>query len=205
MKEIIKDIVVESRHLNGGFIVEKGLGRLRDLMLRGEFAILTAFRGNKTLKQNRDNNKSLIQLFNSKKMGIYRLVGHWQEAPDDIDYSKALELGLTVDTEEDSLFIPKPKDVSSEEFRDVVVDVMNKYQQDAIILKDAQGVKLVYRSGGEDLIGSAPQFDKIAQAYSHLRGRKNVPFVFEGTVSPVNNIGRQAFAQRGILWVSFID
>jgi 3-deoxy-D-manno-octulosonic acid (KDO) 8-phosphate synthase len=63
------------------------------------------------------------------------------------------------------------------------------------------GIYLYYKNGGSDKIGSDISLNKTAQAYSQMRKKKNVPFVFEGSLQPTNNISKQAFKQKNIRYV----
>ena len=63
----IKDIVSESL-TEFGSINEASLSRLVGMVQRKDFCIATAFRSNFTKKQNRQRNKELFSMLQSKKM-----------------------------------------------------------------------------------------------------------------------------------------
>jgi hypothetical protein len=197
LKELIQTIVQEQV---GGVINEAGLSRLISTIANKDYCIISAFRSGNSLKQNRANNREILQSINTKKMGGYPLIGHWQEAPEGVDYEDAAPEQLTDVVEESVLFV-KPDSMSREEFIDFCVETGRKFLQDAIIIGlQGEGVFLYYKSGGRDKIGDKPSLNKIGQAYSQLRKKPNVPFIFEGTISPVNNIGRMAYKQQNMKW-----
>lgn len=182
-----------------GRLSEAGLARLWS-KTKEPFSILTAFRNEYTKKQNIQRNKELIRWLNANKMGAYRLIGHWREAPEGMSYEQAEREGKLTDVTEDSLMVPKPEDMPLNVFREVMVDIMQKYGQDAVVFGDGQKVMLLYRDGTTDVIGKKPAFNKIAQAYSQLRKKPEVPFVFEGVAVPVNSLSCWAFKTLGLLY-----
>jgi len=196
----IKDIVSESL-TEFGSINEASLSRLVGMVQRKDFCIATAFRSNFTKKQNRQRNKELFSMLQSKKMGGYMLIGHWQEAPDGTEWKDATPEQLQDITEESVLFV-KPDSMQREEFIQMATEIAKKFNQDAVILGlQGDGVFLYYKDGGNDQIGRDFSVGKIAQAYSQLRGGNPSPFVFEGTLEPNSNFGRMAFSVNGILYV----
>ena len=66
-------------------VTDSSLGRLMNLLNDKTYAIITAYRdsdteGNELSKQeNLQRNRELRARFNANKMGVYSLVGHWQE------------------------------------------------------------------------------------------------------------------------------
>ena len=205
-----------------GNISEASLSRLLSKVQNNDFAIISAFRGGNSLKQNRQlnaqllqsinakkmggysligHNAQLLQSINAKKMGGYSLIGHWAEAPDDVDYEDATPDQLTDLVEESVLFI-RPTTLSVDEFISFVVETGKKYNQDAVIIGlNGKGIFLYYDNGKIQNIGSDISLNKTAQAYSQMRKKKNVPFIFEGVRYPVNNIGRQAFGLQNIKYI----
>jgi|688.fasta_scaffold00851_44 hypothetical protein len=195
----LKNIITESL-TEFGQINEASLSRLVDKVKNNDFCVASAFRSNFTKKQNRQRNKELFSVLQSKKMGGYVLIAHWQEAPDGTDWKDASPEQLQDITEESVLFI-KPESVSREEFIEVCVSIANKFNQDAVIvgLKD-KGIFLYYKSGDSDQIGQGTSIGKISQAYSQLRSGNKTPFVFEGSLQPTSNFGRMAFSINNILY-----
>jgi hypothetical protein len=184
-----------------GTISEASLSRLLSKVKTNDFAIISAFRYGNSLKQNRQLNAQLFQTINAKKMGGYALIGHWAEAPDDVDYEDATPDQLTDIVEESVLFI-RPTNLSVDEFISFAVETGKKYNQDAVIIGlNEKGIFLYYDNGKIVNIGSDISLNKTAKAYSQMRKKKNIPFVFEGVRYPVNNIGRQAFTLQNIKYI----
>lgn len=196
-----------------GRIDEAGLSRLLSRIQGRDFAIATAFRGDYSKAENRKRNAELLQTLNQRRMGGYMLIGHWQEAPDGVDYNDA-DPGTLTDVVEESVLFVKPDGMSTEDFEAFCTGIARRYNQDAVIvgettattegLHEVEGdyaIYLVFKDGSKDQIGSGLSLNKTAQAYSQMRNKPNVPFVFEGTLAPVNNIGRQAFKTKNIKYV----
>lgn len=207
--------LMDAYNSNLGRIDEAGLSRLLSRIHGRDFGIATAFRSEYSRSANRKRNAELLQMLNSNKMGGYMLIGHWQEAPDGIEYADADPITLTDVVEESILFV-KPDDMGDADFVKLCVQIARKYNQDAVILGDSppiadEGLKeiqdgnykiyLVYKDGTKTLIGSDLSLNKTAQAYSQMRNKPNVPFVFEGTLAPINNISRQVFLRRNIKYI----
>ena len=106
-------------------VVHRSLGRLMNRLNEQTCAIITAYRdydlnGDKISKEeNIKRNRELRTRFNANKMGVYSLVGHWQETHE----------------VERCYVVPKRSDMSDEEFIDFIKDAMtiNGLTQDACI------------------------------------------------------------------------
>lgn len=197
----LKPLIEQVKNADFGVISEASLSRLLSKAKNNDFCILTAFRGEYDLKQNKKRNGELLTLLNSKQMGGYMLIGHWQEAPEDMDYKDASPDQLT-DTTEDSILFVKPAEMSREDFISFCTGIGKRYNQDAVIVGlVGDGIYLYYKNGGSDKIGTDITLNKTAQAYSQMRKKKNVPFVFEGSLQPTNNISKQSFKQKNIRYV----
>ena len=182
-------------------ISEGGLSRVLDHAKNNTFSIITAFRGEYDNKENLARNKELRGVLNSKKMGSHILIGHWKECQvPDTDYKDCPEDKM-VDVVEQSFLVPKPKDMSDEEFGEFIQGLVAEYDQDGAILKKDDGIYIVEPTS-EFKIGSDVVLNKIGQAYSQYVKKKNVPFVFEGAVVPATNYGKQLFLANGINYPS---
>jgi len=183
-----------------GTISEASLSRLVSMVQTKDFCIATAFRSNFTQKQNRQRNKELFSMLQSKKMGGYMLVGHWQEAPDGTNWKDATPEQLQDITEESVLFV-RPESISREQFIEMCIGIAKKFNQDAVIIGlNGEGVHLYFKNGDSSKIGTNFSIGKIAQAYSNLRGGNPSPFIFEGSLIPETNFGRMAFSINNILY-----
>lgn len=183
-----------------GSINEANLSRLISQVQNKDFCIMSAFRTEDyTLEQNRERNRSLLKFLNGKKMGGYPLIGHWQTAPQGVDYKDATKDQL-VDSIEESFLFPKPENMSREDFIAICSELRDKYDQEAVIIgfhktkdDDRSGFYLYFAHGSNDKIGDKLSLGKIAQAYSVMKKKPNVPFVFEGVIEPKTNFGKMAF------------
>lgn len=197
LKQIYDEITVG----RVGQISEAGLSRLLSMAKGKDFCIATAFRYSNTLQQNRALNREMLGSLNSQKMGGYQLIGHWQEAPDGIDYRDATPEQLTHSIEESVLFT-KPTEMKREDFVKFCVGVARNYNQDAVIIGlESDGVYLASKDGSMDKIGNGISLHKTAQAYSRMKKKPNIPFVFEGILEPTSNVSKQLFKVRNIKYL----
>lgn len=197
IKEILSEIIEEKF----GHVVEASLSRLISRTTGSDFCIATGFRSNLSFRQNKERNKQILQQLNSHKMGGYLLIGHWQEAPDGVEFVDATTDQL-IDSLEESILFVKTDNLSREAFIEICVQIARKFNQDAVIIGLSNvGVFLYYKDGTYDKVGSKMTLGKTAQAYSQMRNKPNVPFVFEGNLHPINNFGRQMFDLKNILYV----
>lgn len=197
----LKQIYEEISNERIGQISEASLSRLLSMAKSKDFCIATAFRYSNTLQQNRNLNRELLASLNSQKMGGYQLIGHWQEAPDGIDYQDAKPEELT-DSVEESVLFTKPDSMQRQDFVNQCVGIAKKYNQDAVIIGlTGDGIYLAFKDGSTDKIGSGVSLNKTAQAYSQMRKKPNVPFIFEGNLQPTSNTSKMAFKARHIKYL----
>lgn len=183
---------------------ESSLTRMMS-MTDSPWAIITAYRKfnddgtPRTKEENIQHNRELRSKLNSMKMGVHQLIGHWRECKDsNIPYPQCPE-NMKVDTVERSYFVPKPKDMDMDYFRDTLLSLGKEKKQDAILYSDGTSVKVAYSSGGEDVIGTHLGLNQIGQGYSQHILKQNVPFVFEGFEQLHGNYARQGAALHGLI------
>lgn len=194
----LKDVIHE---LQFGQINEAGLSRLLSKADNNDFCIVTAFRYGNSLKDNRSKNQEIFSALSAQKMSGYKLIGHWQEAPDGVDFQDATPDQLTDSVEESVMFIRRP-DLDQSKFIDYAVSLCKRFNQDAVIVGLVNdGVYLYFKDGSRQKVGSKLTLGKTGQAYSQMRNKKNVPFVFEGVAHPTSNIGRQTFVAHNIAYL----
>ena len=186
---------------NNCIISEDSLSRTLSVMQDKNFAILTAYRSNFSKAENIVRNRKLRAKLNDHKMGVHQLVGHWQEAPAGKDYTECNPNELT-DVVERSYLVAKPENMSAEEFEQLILDLLtiDSETQDAAIIKNENGIFLLYNNGIKEQIGSECTLGKINQAYSQHVKKLNVPFVFEGIEIPASNISKQMYQKNNILF-----
>jgi len=177
MKEItLEELVKIIKSGDKTRINEASLGRVYQHIQRdasGSFAILTAFRGGFTKKQNIQRNKKLQSDVRSMGLGFFKVKGYWVECQDSsLEYSDCPD-DMKVPVVEDSLFVPN---ITKEQ----AVKMAKKYDQDAIIYSGSDTgdkVELVSKSGSTIMNLGKFNPNKIAQAYTKVKGKS---FTFEG-------------------------
>lgn len=152
--------------------------------------------------ENRKRNSELLRDLSSEKLGAYKLFGHWADTPPGVSYEQAVKENTLLPTDkEESFFVPKPKDMSVEDFEAIVRSLaLLKYNQTAYMFCDGSAVFEVTNASRERK-GSKLTMPLIQQAYSELRGRPNTEFVFTGSVQP-DDIGcKRIMSSLGLLWM----
>ncbi len=171
-------------------INEASLGRVYQ-HIKGDasksFAIITAFRGGYSLKQNRARNKQLGSAIRSLGLGFFKVTGYWVECQDDsLEYDECPD-NMKKPVKEFSYFVP---DISKKD----AVKLGKKYDQDAIIYQGeetGQKVELLSKSGSSIMKLGKFSPSKIKQAYTQVKGHT---FVFEGfRYQPTGQLENLAF------------
>lgn len=170
------------------FVNEEKLSRVWAMATKesGVFGLITAFRGDNSLKENTVLNKKLMSDVRSAGFGYWVLSGRWIETTED---------GKKIDVGEETLFISAPKDMENKgaKLKDFIIKMVKKYDQDAAVFKTDESkdvIKLfIYKEWKDNKrvvsnkIISIGKFtpNKIADAYSKIRGSGRT-FVFEGVI-----------------------
>lgn len=206
----LKDILTENSSYN--LINEAGLSRLFAGIKHGEkkrdFCVMSAFRKNLTLQQNKSRNKEVYATLSNYKMGGYPLIGHWKEAPEGADWKTTPEEDKTL-VQEESIWFYKPDNMELNQFTDICVSLCRKFNQDSVIIgiasdEEDAGIYFYSKDGSRQKFASSVNIrpEKLGDAYSIMRGNPSNPFMFEGTVQPVNIIGNMMFKHQNMLWFS---
>jgi hypothetical protein len=131
-------------------------------------AILTAFRGEYDRDENVARNRELAAKIRKLGYGFFFVDGYWienQGTPEEQHVS------------EDSIFVVAP--VSKKNFANQMHELGNYYNQDAVLVKTADGVELIYKNGSTESLGDIKP-GKLSQAYTKLRtNKRSNTFVFE--------------------------
>jgi len=182
---------------NNNLLTESGFSRVLSKIKNNDFAIITAFRGEFSKKDNIKRNRKLRGDFNSMKMGVYQLIGHWQECPDDtIDYDDCPKNQL-VDVVERSYLVVRPDDMVQDDFIKFIAKLTKEYKQDGAVISLEGKINIINKTGRLDPIGSKVTLNKISQAYSQYVKKQNIPFVFECEI-PGSNSGRMVMKRENI-------
>lgn len=207
-----------------GAIDESGAGMSRVLRMlddNKDFLMITAFRGDKTRKENQKNNSDLISYIRKEigmKVGAYKLVGHWKECSKPLMDGETLAdcKGSIQDTLEESWLIVKPDDISGDLFRDIANKVAKKYNQDAYVIRKDGKLTLNSKNGDEWVDLGKANRDSLStgfvgisgiQGYSELKKVRNSGrvqnIVFENiylSVPKDNNFSKMIFKEMSILY-----
>jgi len=172
------------------------------------FAIISAYRryqdDGKTLRTKAENivrNRELRTHLNRFKMGVHQLVGHWRECIDSSieDYRDCPE-NMKKDVIERSYFVPMPPTEDVAEFKIKMLELAEKFNQDAIIFFDGSRVKVLGADGTEyDDLGNEIALNSISRGYSRHVLKQNVPFTFRGIPQPQGNTARMAETNSGLI------
>ena len=182
-------------------ISEAGLSRIikKIKLEHNNFAVITAYRKINAKTKNELLNKKLRGEFNSLKMGVYPLIGHWQECQiAAIDYKDCPKDQL-IDVIERSYLVIQSKNINTEDFKSLITKLTKKYDQDGSVICVDGNIKIIEKNGSVFDIGKDITLNKISQAYSQFIKKMNVPFVFESEI-PSGNIGKQLFSIKGLLY-----
>jgi len=120
-----------------------------------------------------------------------------------IEYKKCPEKYLKPSTER-TYFVVKPKDMSSEFFKNTLIDLMTigDESQDSIVYSDGKKVGLLDSSNRfSPFPDQTFNINKIAQSYSRHLNKQNTPFAFEGMEIPGSNSGSQIRNKENILYI----
>ena len=166
--------------------LDEGFSRMLELAKHKDFAILTAYKvfdndGKKIPKEtNILRNRELRSDLDRAKLGTHPLVGHWRECTDpNIPYDQCPADKL-VDAVERSYFVPRNNDINPEKFKHLILSLAGKYNQNAVVMKIGNDIKLLEPSGNEIVnIGSRASVGKISQGYSQYVRNLKSPFIFE--------------------------
>ena len=193
--------LVEHLNKERTLLTEAGLSRIVQKVKQEnkDFAVITAYRYEFDKQENIKRNRQLRQEFNSRKMGVYQLVGHWQECQlPGVDYSNCPKDQL-IDVVERSYLVVRPDEMGYNEFTDLILTLVKRFDQDGALLAKDGDIFLIEKGGKITRKGAEMTVAKMAQAYSQHVKKMNVPFVFEAVV-PGTNFGRQLFKDKGLLY-----
>jgi len=181
---------------------EKGgakLSRIWYHMQNTEFAIMSAYRGEYTEKENIQRTIDMHHDIRNLDLGAIQMFGYWYE-------NKGTEQEHL--SEERSWFIPNPQSNDEHKFKDDMIFLGNKYDQEAIILGDKKYVFLLDCKTKEyDTIGhtNTLKTKDVGEIYSKIKGKnftfslsENINFNFDQYLKPDNQTTALLMKNRGL-------
>lgn len=175
-------------YTNVGNISEASLSRVLSFVQDKEFVIITTYRNDKTKSENKLSNKQLLNDLNSKKMGPYNIIGHFVE-------------NSNIDVIEDAFLIVKPDEINSQDFKEYFIRKCNQYNQECVLYSTGGIIFYLMPDGELVKIGTRLVLNKLERAYSTLRKKPNVPFIFEGLKVSKTNMGKDLLYKLGLKWI----
>ncbi len=204
LKKYIDEVWSIDSYPNNNLLTEAGLSRLIQKMKDKDFAVISAYRNEYDKQENIRRNRNLRAEFNSNEMGVYQLVGHWQECSlEGVEYEDCPKNKL-IDVIERSYLVVRPGLMNVDEFQELIRKLTDRYNQDAAVLSIDNTIHIITPSGKLTKIGDKITLNKISQAYSQFVKKINIPFVFEAEV-PGSNSGRQVFKINNVLYPVVTD
>ncbi len=219
-KELFNDLQ-EYKSEQIGILDEAGINRVMSkLKTEDDFLVISAFRGENSVKENIKRNNDLIKYIRTElnqKAGAYRLVGHWLECKDVLGKGETIKDCKNIENQiEESWLIMKPEEISLEELDSVAQKAAKEYDQDSYVIREDNKILLKGKDGSvwEDLgsVSKTALEDGIkgiigAQGYSELKkdrahGRiSNIVFEGFGVLAPKNqNSSKMLFEKAGFLF-----
>lgn len=212
---------------NNNLISESSLNRLLSFKDK-EWAIISANKANKTKKENIQRNRILRGELNKRKMGVHQLIGHWKECTEPNVKYKDCPKNKLVDSIERSYFVIKPDEMTSKDFVNLMIDLLEidgekqdgfmyhpgKPRFDEEITNTVNNSEYTYFSPDKiylindekeifDISGDKIKFGKgdIAQFYSQLVKKPEVSFTFEGMEIPSDIMGARLMNKLNIQYI----
>ena len=132
--------------------------------------IITAFRSDKSYKENVNRNKVLANKITSAKYGYVYVEGYWQDKSD----------GNKAAAKEDSILIIG-RENDSGKLKGLLKKWIREYNQDAALFKDegTTSIVLLKQSGTTKTISNSFSLKKLEIGYTKLRGRGGRSFSFD--------------------------
>ena len=174
-------------------LIESSLSRLESHAEKG-FFIISAFRGEKSENENNNRQNNLMSDLKNKGLGFIELWSKWEETN---DITKVKEI-----KSESSLFVPYRDIYTWNQFYDIGISLLKKYDQEAIVYKEP-GDNVMILDAYKNEIKNTGNFnpDKIGKNYSTIKygnhaGRN---FIFEGITKPNGFFGALSMNTSGYI------
>lgn len=161
----------------------------------GSFGVLTAFRGGYSLTQNRKRNKEIEGALKNAGYGFTKVKGSYPEEQDD---------GTTIRVDEESFIIILDKTQDSTKFKDFLIRLGKKYDQDSVLYK-ARGTEnaILIGTNKSDFPGYMKEVNlgkwsvnRASEFYTKMKGSRS--FTFEAYTGSLNTYTRKLLAEQGV-------
>lgn len=197
------DELMDNNILNfstNNLITESGFNKVLTTLKNKDFAIISSYRKKYNKQENILRNRNLRHELDIHKMGVYHLVGHWQECQDeDVPYNMCPKNKL-IDVVERSYLVPRSEKYSREEFQQIILNLLVSYEQDAAIVSFDGQIYILEQDGNVYQIAEEVTLNKVGQAYSQYVKKMEVPFVFEGVEVPSSISGHMVLSRSNTLY-----
>lgn len=196
------------------WMFETSMNTMMHYVNKEGIAILSAFRGNYDIKKNMKRHGLMKDQFKKNDVRVIEVDGYWVENYQKKDERHVAELSLAIPffkknwigdlyESSDLSFAPTSDMLPLDKFTHFILKIAGIFNQDAVIIAHPTlGVYLHYKNWVKEKIGTTATVDKIGEAYTKLRTRKDKgrTFIFEGTRSPHNHIDAYRLKSEGIIF-----
>ena len=121
---VIEPVSNKIRNLVGRQFNESNWGRILQHIDNG-CMMISACRGERSEEENAKKTDELAEDIRSENLGYIRILGGYIENKGTEDEKEVTE---------ESFFVPKPKDMSDEDFFNIAIDLCKKYNQDSVLI-----------------------------------------------------------------------
>lgn len=170
-----KDFIERTANVQVNTVLnEESLSRFYALLNnpKNVFAIITASKDYRTPAEDKKLNRELRAYIRSTGWGFRKLLGHY---PEEIKDEKGQSTGVVDHADDSSLIVVRPE--NRDMLYDFCFEMMKKYDQDAVLFKEADGtVKFIKKNGKETKLGDfhANKIDSYMSTFKNSRS-----FVFD--------------------------
>ena len=170
-----RDWAYEKFWKNNDVMTESNWSRLNK-HLKDNCFMISACRGDKTEKENKQRTEQLAKDIRAKGLGFIRILGGYVENKGEADEREVVE---------ESFLVPMPKNYAKYMFFDDAIELCKKYNQDSVLISMPEYVDFGYydKNGNFDFSpGESLTFsnDKVGEYFSALRkgSKRNAKWAF---------------------------
>lgn len=159
-----------------------------------DFAIRSASKAELSQEENFQRNKKIKTIIENSNIYTHQLVGYWQFSSGK-DCSNC-KIGETIDTVELTYFIPKPKDMDYNDFKQIIIEclIAEGDVNSCLLHRCDDGLHILNSNGTSEKITDSISEEVISQAFSQeVKRVYDNHFVFIGDETPTNNWGKHVY------------